>query len=307
MTAPRAGGPARPAPPDLPTDDPGELAAFARALRRTTLDMISRAGSSHVGGVFSSAEILAVLYGSVLRARPDEPEWRGRDRLVMSKGHAAAGLYAALAHRGFFPLSRLEEFYVDGGSLVGHVTHKGVPGVEVSVGSLGHGLALGTGMALGAQRRGADWHTYVVLSDGECDEGSTWEAALQAPERGLEGLTAVVDYNKIQSLGRTDEVLDLEPFADKWRSFGWAVREVDGHDPAELLGALDPGRWPPDGTPRCVIAHTVKGKGVSFMEDDLLWHYRSPQGEEYEAAVAELEAAAADDPGPGEAGEEGER
>lgn len=255
------------------------------------MDMIRRAQSSHIGGVFSSAEILAVLYGSVLNLRPDEPRWPARDRFVMSKGHAAAGLYAALAHRGFMPRERLEEFYVDGGSLAGHVTHKGVPGVEVSAGSLGHGLALAVGLAEGGRRLNEGWRTFVLLSDGECDEGSTWEAALQAPERGLSGLTAIVDYNKIQSLGRVDEVLDLEPFVEKWESFGWDVRRVDGHDTEALLDVLDPARWEPNGGPRCVIADTVKGKGVSFMEDDLLWHYRSPQDDEYSAAREELDAA----------------
>lgn len=266
-----------------------ELRELAGAVRRTSLEMISRAGSSHVGGVFSAAEILAVLYGSVLRVRPVDPQWPERDRFVMSKGHACAGLYASLALRGFFSMERLDEFYVDGGSLAGHATHRDVAGVEVSTGSLGHGLALSVGLAMGAKRRTQDWRVFTLLSDGECDEGSTWEAALLAPAWKLDNLTAIIDYNKIQSLGRVAEVIDLEPLADKWRSFGWAVREVDGHDVAALREALDPALWPPTGgQPRCVIAHTVKGKGVSFMEDDLLWHYRSPQGEELEAARAEL-------------------
>jgi len=208
----------------------------------------------------------------------------------MSKGHAAAGLYAALAYRGFIPRSRLDEFYVDGGSLAGHVTHKGVPGVEVSTGSLGHGLALATGLALGCARNKNPARVFCLLSDGECDEGSTWEAALFAGNQGLTNLTAVVDFNKIQSLGRVDEVMPLEPFADKWLAFRWQVREIDGHDLDALTDALDPSCWPADeGHPRCVLAHTVKGKGVSFMEDTLLWHYRSPQGDEYAAALAELE------------------
>ena len=251
--------------------------------------MISRARSSHVGSVFSCAEVLAVLYGAGLRVQPDQPEWSDRDRFVMSKGHACAGLYAALAIRGFFSMERLESFYVDGGTLLGHATHKGVPGMEVSTGSLGHGLALAVGLAAGAKRLGAPWRAYALLSDGECDEGSTWEAALLAPALELDGLTVIVDYNKIQSLGRVEEVIDLEPFADKWKSFGWEVREIDGHDVDALTEVLDPMVWvPEEGRPRCVIAHTVKGKGVSFMEDDLLWHYRTPQGEEFERAIAEL-------------------
>ncbi len=271
---------------------PTDLNEMARRIRVLSIEMISRAGSSHVGTVFSSAELLAALYGHVLNVRPAEPDWPDRDRFVLSKGHGAAGLYAALALRGFFPLERLEEFYVDGGTLAGHATHKGVAGVEVSTGALGHGLALAVGLATGAKRRGAGWRTYALLSDGECDEGSTWEAALLAPAWGLEDLTVIIDYNKIQSLGRVDEVLPLEPFADKWRSFGWDVREIDGHDAMAVTSALDPAEWPPEaGRPRVVIAHTVKGKGVSFMEDDLLWHYRCPRGEELEAALAELKGA----------------
>jgi len=274
------------APPHL---DPDGLRQLAKDIRLNSLRMISRAGASHIGTVFSCAETLACLYGAVLRVRPDEPEWSKRDRFVMSKGHGAAGLYAALALRGFFPRARLDEFYVDGGSLYGHVTHRGVPGVDVSSGALGHGLALAVGLATGALRLSQSWRVFALLSDGECDEGSTWEAALLAPAWKLANLTTIIDYNKIQSLGRVDEVLPLEPLAEKWRAFGWDTREVDGHDIPALLDALDPERWVPVNRPRCIIAHTVKGKGVSFMEDDLLWHYRAPKGEEYDRAVAELE------------------
>lgn len=266
-----------------------ELRGFARDIREQSLLMISRARASHVGSVFSCADILAVLYGAVLRVEPGQPTWPNRDRFVMSKGHACAGLYAALALREFFPMQRLEGFYVDGGSLLGHATHRGVPGMEVSTGSLGHGLALAVGLSAGAKRLRAPWRTYALLSDGECDEGSTWEAALLAPALKLDGLTVIVDYNKIQSLGRVEEVIDLEPFSDKWRSFGWQVREVDGHDVDALSEVLDPRPWvPEEDRPRCVIAHTVKGKGVSFMEDDLLWHYRCPQGDELEQALTEV-------------------
>jgi len=270
-----------------------ELRRLAKEIRLLSLEMISRGNSSHIGTVFSCVETLACLYGAVLRVRPDEPQWSDRDRFVMSKGHGAAGLYATLALRGFFSLERLNEFYVDGGSLYGHVTHKGVPGIDVSTGALGHGLALAVGLAAGAARMGARWRVFALLSDGECDEGSTWEAALLAPAWKLSQLTAIVDYNKIQSLGRVEEVVPLEPFADKWRAFGWDTREVDGHDVPSLLAVLDPEQWPPAaGQPRCIIAHTVKGKGVSFMEDDLLWHYRAPKGEEYERARVELERSA---------------
>lgn len=265
-----------------------ELREFARDLRLSTLEMISAAGSSHVGSVFSSVEILAALYGGILRVDPSAPEWPQRDRFIMSKGHACAGLYATLALRGFFPRERLAEFYVSGGTLAGHVTHKGVPGVEVSTGALGHGLAIGVGMAKAAKLRGESWKVFVLLSDGECDEGSIWEAALLAPAWNLNNLVAIVDYNKIQSLGRVEEVVPLEPFAEKWRSFGWNVQEIDGHDLQAVLETLS-NRDSEE--PLCVIAHTIKGKGVSFMEDSLLWHYRTPRGEEYDRAVRELEAA----------------
>lgn len=276
------GAPVGASPADL-----AQLARLAREIRLAVLDMTRRAGSGHVGSVFSCAEILAALYGQVLRVRPQDPSWPDRDRFVMSKGHAAAGLYAVLALRGFIPRNRLQEFYVDGGSLVGHVT-SGVPGVELSTGSLGHGFPVSVGLAEGARRLQRSWRVYALLSDGECDEGATWEAALLAAAWRLDNLTAIVDYNKVQSYGLVSEVVPLEPLAQKWASFGWAVREVDGHDLAALLDALDPARWPPAGKPRCIVAHTIKGKGVSFMEGQVLWHYRTPRGEEYERAVAEL-------------------
>ena len=285
---------ARPASEPLPSRrlTPDELPQFAQQIRVAALGMISRANAAHVGTVFSCAELLACLYGRILRVRPEQPAWPGRDRFVMSKGHGSAGLYAALALRGFFPRARLDEFSVDGGSLYGHVTHRGVPGVGVSTGALGHGLALAVGFAAGAMRQAAPWRVYALLSDGECDEGSTWEAALLAPAWKQSNLTAVIDYNKIQSLGRVEEVVPLEPFAEKWKAFGWDTREVDGHDIPGVLDALDPERWVPANRPRCIIAHTIKGKGVSFMEDALLWHYRTPKGEEYERALAELERSA---------------
>ena len=232
-------------------------------------------------------ELLIVLYGEVLQVRPQEPAWPGRDRFLLSKGHACAALYAVLAERGFFPLNWLDDFYLDGGHLAGHATHTCAPGVEVSTGSLGHGLSLACGMALAHQRDTTGVRVFALLSDGECDEGSTWEAVLFAGHHRLDNLTVIVDYNKIQSLGTVKEVLDLEPFADKWRSFGWAVREIDGHDFLQIRDVLT-GVPLETGKPNCIIAHTVKGKGVSFMEDTLLWHYRSPQGEELERAIREI-------------------
>jgi transketolase len=266
-----------------------ELRELARKIRVHAVRMTSRAKSSHVASSMSMAEILAVLYRRIVRVRPESPDAPDRDRLVLSKGHACAGLYAVLAECGFFPPEWLESFYIDGAKLPGHATSDGIPGVEVSTGSLGHGLPVACGMALAAKRDGHAHRVFAVLSDGECDEGSNWEAILFAPQYQLDNLVVIVDYNKIQSLASVKDVLELEPFADKWRTFRWAVREVDGHDVAaldEVLGSVpfEPGR------PSCVIAHTVKGKGVSFMENTVLWHYRTPQGEEFERAMAELNA-----------------
>lgn len=264
-----------------------DLAELARRIRVHAVRMAHRAGSSHVGSSLSMAEILAALYGSVLRIDPSRPEASGRDRLVLSKGHACGGLYAVLAECGFFPVEWLESFYQNGGRLPGHATAKGIPGVEVSTGSLGHGLPIAVGMALAAQRDSHPYRVFCILSDGECDEGSNWEAALFAPHHKLDNLVVVVDYNKIQSLGHVDKVLALEPFADKWRAFGWHAVEVDGHSLDQLTGTLS--AVPPEpGKPTCVIAHTIKGKGVDFMEDELLWHYRTPRGEEYAQALAQL-------------------
>ena len=264
------------------------LKALAHKIRRHTIEMTHRAKASHVGSSLSMVELLVVLYTKILRVDPSNPDWPDRDRFILSKGHGCASYYAILAETGFFPVEWLETFYQNGSRLAGHATHTYVPGVEISTGSLGHGLSVATGMALAAKRDGKTYRVFCMLSDGECDEGSVWEPVLFAPQHGLDNLIAIVDYNKIQSLGRVGEVIDLEPLADKWRSFGWAVREVDGHNIDEIEATFS--KVPFEcGKPSCVIAHTVKGKGVSFMEDKLLWHYRSPQGKEYEAALAELD------------------
>lgn len=261
---------------------------LSQRIRRHTITMTTRGKSSHVGSVLSMADLIAVLYTDILRVRPEQPDWPDRDRFVLSKGHAGAGVYVALAERGFFPVERLATHYQDGSVLSGHVSHKDVPGVELSTGSLGHGLSVAAGMALAARLDGADWRVFCVLSDGECDEGSIWEAVLFASHHALSNLTVVVDYNKIQSLAAVSETLALEPFQDKWTSFGWSVSRVDGHDHDEIRGRLE--SVPHEaGKPSCIIADTVKGKGVSFMENTVLWHYRSPQGEEFEAALAELD------------------
>lgn len=262
---------------------------MARELRRTALRMLHRAQVAHAGSNLSLAEILAVLYGDVLRVRPRDPSWENRDRFVLSKGHGTAILYAALALRGFFPKSWLDSYYLDGGRLPGHTTHHGIPGVEVSTGSLGHGLPLAAGMALAAKRGKKKCRSFVVVSDGEMDEGSSWEAVFFAGHHALDNLVAIVDYNKIQSLDWKKNTLDIEPFADKWRSFGWEALEVDGHDAEALASALSsvPFRT---GKPTCVIAHTVKGKGVSFMEKNPVeWHYWNLTDELLDQALKELQ------------------
>ncbi|HLA85158.1 MAG TPA: transketolase [Thermoguttaceae bacterium] len=267
------------------------LSELARRIRMHTVRMTHHAGSSHVASSLSLAELLAVLYRSILRVTPQTVDDADRDRLILSKGHACAGLYAVLAECGFFPLEWLESFYHDGARLPGHATAHGIPGIEVSSGALGHGLGIACGLALAGKQDDRPFRVFTVLSDGECDEGSIWEAAMFAPQHRLDNLVAIVDYNKIQSLGHVKDVLDLEPFADKWRAFRWATREVDGHDVHQIEETLRAVPFEP-GKPSCVLAHTVKGKGVSFMEDSVLWHYRSPQGDEYQRAIAELEAVA---------------
>jgi transketolase len=265
----------------------GDYKEIARKLRLEVVRMVNRAQSAHIGGSFSMMELLVVLFGEVLRIRPDQPGWPERDRFLLSKGHACAGLYAILCERGFFPRDWLETFYADGGKLPGHATCS-VPGVEVSTGALGHGLPIACGIALAHKRDGDNVRVFCMISDGECDEGSTWEAALFAPQHKLDNLVCIVDYNKVQSLGLVEEVLDLHPLAAKWRDFRWNVREIDGHDFTQIQEALNA---PPEpGRPTCIVAHTVKGKGVSFMEGKLLWHYRIPAGEEMERAIEEINA-----------------
>lgn len=258
---------------------------LALRLRRHVVRMCNLGGSSHVGSALSMADIIALLYGEVLRVDPARPDWHGRDRFILSKGHAGACVYAALAERGFFSVETLDQHYRNGSKLSGHVSHKGVPGVELSTGSLGHGLGIGAGMAFNLRRLGGDQCVFVVMSDGECDEGSVWEAALFAGHHRLANLCVVIDHNKLQSLGPVAEALRLEPFEDKWRAFGWATRRVDGHDHDALRDALAGGDAD---RPTCIIADTVKGRGVSFMENQVLWHYRAPRGEEYVAAMREL-------------------
>ncbi len=261
---------------------------LAKKIRKHVVIMANRGKCSHVGSALSIADLIAVLYGVSLKVYPEEPRHPHRDRFLLSKGHAGMAIYAALAEKGFFPLEKLKAHYRNGSDLSGHVSHKGIPGVELSTGSLGHGLNVGVGMALGAKLDQHLFRIVVLLSDGECDEGSNWEAILFAGHHKLDNLLAIVDYNKIQSLATTYETLNLEPFSEKWQSFGWSVREVDGHNHLELQDIFSKVPFE-HGKPSVVIAHTTKGKGVSFMENAVLWHYRCPRGKEFEDAMKELE------------------
>lgn len=261
------------------------LAAY---IRKNILDMTHRGGSSHVGSGLSIADILAVLYGNFLNFDPKKPKHEDRDRFILSKGHAGAAVYAVLSEVGFFEKDLLKEHYQNGSVLSGHVSHKGVPGVEFSTGSLGHGLSVAAGMAKSAKLRNKKHRIFALLSDGECDEGSNWEAILFSSHHKLNNLVAIIDYNKIQSLDSIEATLGLEPFADKFKSFGWNVIEVDGHDHIALKNGFE-SLEKEKIAPTVFICHTTKGKGVSFMENSVLWHYRSPQGEEYEAACNELQ------------------
>jgi transketolase len=262
-----------------------EVINLAKSIRLNALKMINSGKSSHIGSVLSIADILAVLYGAILNVRPDNPKWNMRDRFILSKGHAGAGVYAVLADKGFFPKELLKTYYKNGSVLSGHVSHKDVPGVEFSTGSLGHGLGVASGMAYAAKINNQNHRIFVVMSDGECDEGSNWESILFAAHNNLSNLHVLVDYNKLQSIKSTEETLGLEPFVDKWEAFGWKVIEVDGHDHLALINALINYNT---GKPLCIIAHTTKGKGISFMENSTLWHYRSPQDDEFNAALDEL-------------------
>jgi len=262
-----------------------EVINLAKSIRLNALKMINSGKSSHIGSVLSIADILAVLYGAILNVRPDNPKWNMRDRFILSKGHAGAGVYAVLADKGFFPKELLKTYYKNGSVLSGHVSHKDVPGVEFSTGSLGHGLGVASGMAYAAKINNQNHRIFVVMSDGECDEGSNWESILFAAHNNLSNLHVLVDYNKLQSIKSTEETLGLEPFVDKWKAFGWKVIEVDGHDHLALINALINYNT---GKPLCIIAHTTKGKGISFMENSTLWHYRSPQDDEFNAALDEL-------------------
>jgi len=264
-----------------------DLEAQANYLRRQSLTMIYRRQAGHPGGCLSAADIVAALYFSVLRIDPTRPDWEDRDRFILSKGHASALLYSALARRGYFDESELEHWGELTCSLQGHPDRLKTPGVDMTSGILGHGIAIGLGLSLAARLREKDYHTYVLLGDGECQGGIVWESANACAKFNPGNLTAIVDYNDVQLDGAVHDIMPMEPFADKWRSFRWEVITIDGHDIKQILNALDEARSITR-SPVVIIARTVKGRGVSFMENKSQWHGIPPDKEQYAAAMAEL-------------------
>lgn len=268
-----------------PSDvDLAELEAIARRVRGKVIELSHKAQTPHLGSSLSCVDLLvAALWGGGLTFDPKKPNDPGRDRIILSKGHAATTLYSALCLRGFFPLELLDTYMEDGSCLAEQPAPNCAPGVELATGSLGHGLSVGVGHALAGRIQGRSYKVCVVLSDGECNEGSVWEAAMMAPAHKLDNMVAIVDYNKWQATGRSNEIMALRPFRDKWEAFGWSAHEVDGHDMGALVRLL---RNVPDGSgkPVAIVANTVKGKGIPFMEDDNNWHYRSPTAEELRTA-----------------------
>lgn len=261
--------------------------SLSKKIRKHAVEMTHLGKSSHIASILSISDIIAVLYEEILNINPKKPKDKYRDRFILSKGHSGAAVYAALAEKGFFHVKKLKTHCANGSFLSGHVSHKNIPGVELSTGSLGHGLSVACGMAMYAKLEKLNHKIFVLMSDGECDEGSNWEAILFSPHHNLNNLIVIIDYNKLQSIETTSSTLELEPFKDKWESFGWSVFNVDGHNHRELKTYLEKSKK--NKKPCCIIAHTTKGKGVSFMENNNLWHYRSPQGDEYIKAINELD------------------
>ncbi len=265
-----------------------EMTTLARRLRRHVVTMTGRAGSGHPGGSLSAVEIVATLYCRVMCHDPKDPEWSGRDRFVLSKGHAAPLLYAVLAESGYFPVEELATLRQLNSRLQGHIDHLLTAGVEMTSGSLGQGLSVAAGMAKKKRLDSLSHRDYVLLGDGECDEGQVWEAAMSAAHFGTDNLVAIVDRNELQIDGPTYDIMNLEPFADKWRAFGWHTIEADGHDFEALLNAFEKAKTI-TGQPSVIIASTIKGKGVSFMENSLDFHGKAPNAEQIEIALSELE------------------
>lgn len=264
-----------------------ELQEKAKGIRRSILKMICKGGGGHIPASLSIAEILVVLYDTTLNIDPKNPKDPDRDRFILSKGHAGPALYAMLADKGFFDKRHLDTFGRRGTILGGHPDMHKVPGVEASTGALGHGLPFGVGAALAGKMDKKDYRVFVLLGDGECQEGSVWEAALFAPQHGLDNLTVIIDYNKLQAMDRLDRIVALEPLADKWKAFGWEVREADGHDIGQLEDVFTKIPFLKS-KPNLIIAHTVKGKGISFMENVPIWHFRLPDRDEKKIACSEL-------------------
>lgn len=264
-----------------------DLEKRARAIRRAVVGMVYGAGSGHPGGSLSAADIFAAMYFHQLRIDPSRPDWPERDRFIVSKGHAAPALYASLAQRGFFPEAELATFRQLDSRLQGHPDRNKTPGVDMTAGALGHGLSIGSGLALAARLDGAGYRTYVLLGDGEIQAGVAWEGAMTAAKYHLDSLTAILDLNGVQLDGMVADIMPLEPVADKWRAFGWHVLEIDGHNIRQILEALDL-VTKIHARPTIVIARTIKGKGISFMENKSMWHGRAPTKEQYEQAMAEL-------------------
>jgi transketolase len=273
----------------LTVADASDLRRRATRIRMRDLRMVYEAGLGHLGGEFSAIDILTTLYFGVLRHDPQRPDDPERDRFVLSKGHSAAALYTTLAEAGYFDPAELSTFMAPLSRLNGHPDRNKVPGVETNTGPLGHGFPVAVGIALAGKMDGSDRRTYVLTGDGELQEGSMWEAAMAASHYELDRLTVIVDRNGLQQGDRTESTIRLEPLADKWRAFGWSVREVDGHDHARLLDVLRATPFEP-GRPSCVIAHTHKGHGVSFMSDQVAWHHHVPTDDEFQRATAELQA-----------------
>jgi transketolase len=266
-----------------------ELKNVCRCIRRSIINTTADAGVGHTGGSLSEVEILAALYHRIMRIDPSRPNWTERDRFILSKGHASPGYYCTLASRGYFAEERLAEFDAIGSMLQGHPCMRKTPGVDMSTGSLGQGISAGAGMVLGRDLLGMEFQVYVLLGDGELQEGQVWEAAMFAGSRKLTGLIAIVDCNGVQLTGTVPATLDLEPLADKWKAFGWQVFECDGHEIADVVQTIEQARRSSASGPAVVIAHTTKGKGVSFMEGKHQWHGRAPNKEERQQALAEIE------------------
>jgi len=281
-------------PPQLDAASSGktiaELEDIARKLRFKLIEMSHAAGTPHLGSALSCVDILVAAYWKTVRINPADPSNPFRDRFILSKGHAATALYATLAARGFFPADWLDSFARHGSPLAEQPSPGCAPGVELATGSLGHGLPVGSGMALAGKIQKRNYRVYVVMSDGECNEGTVWEAALFAPANKLDNLVVVIDYNKWQATGRSNEIMNLPSLRGKWAAFGWEASEIDGNDMSAVVEAL--GKVPENGgKPVAIIANTVKGRGVSFMQDDNNWHYRIPNQEEVQAAKKELRIA----------------